>query len=211
MQMTVQHYLQGPSGNAEDRYTNTFHLNNGDGEPPVFEAIAAAINGFFVSLSGTILSGACIGPNSVIKIYDKQDIPPRVPLYTEVFPALSGGLGNLNLPNEVAICLSYATTFTSGVNNARRRGRMYLGPLNIGATDGAGGAEARPKATAVASTLGFVQTLLTQLEAQSVDWVMYSKTANTTGVINEFWIDNAFDTQRRRGVDSTNRTVLIPA
>jgi hypothetical protein len=38
------------------------------------------------------------------------------------------------------------------------------------------------------------------------DWCVYSPTSNMLFPISQIWVDDAWDTQRRRGVKATTRT-----
>jgi hypothetical protein len=44
--------------------------------------------------------------------------------------------------------------------------------------------------------------------AQNTTWLMYSKADNAYAKIESIWVDNAWDTQRRRGLKPTQRNVF---
>lgn len=89
---------------------------------------------------------------------------------------------------------------------ARRRGRIYLGPLHASA-----GAAGGPNADLLVSTAfqDVVLAAATELENTNVNlqWVVASDTAGEVYQVVGGWMDNAFDTQRRRGSAATVRTL----
>lgn len=105
-------------------------------------------------------------------------------------------------PPEVALCLSYATVDDPTLSTARRRGRIYLGPLRQ--TDVQ---DNRPQATLITDSLALGQALAQIGFASDTTWVMYSRTDQQTAKIESIWVDDAWDTQRRRGLAPTARTV----
>jgi hypothetical protein len=138
------------------------------------------------------------------RIYDLGDPPPReptiVPSTAWIKPTGSG------LPAEVAIVLS----FYGSRNLPRQRGRLFIGPLDTGVLSQATNAVVRPALESRdAIRRGAVNVLNT---TQNLTWVVISPTAATATVIENGWIDDAFDTQRRRGVAPSSRILFpIPA
>lgn len=122
-----------------------------------------------------------------------------------------------NLPNEVAITLSLEADLTGvperGPNKTRpaqrRRNRKYLGPLNVTNMELTEPTTSEQFVSASSRT-----SILTAYKARMVDdmrgsgWrpVVFSKTDWSEHPVVYSWIDNAFDTQRRRGNDATLRT-----
>lgn len=90
---------------------------------------------------------------------------------------------------------------------ARRRGRMFFGPLNDGARDGAQGAAVPPIVS------GALQLALVEAEktlADSVGGIQLGVFSRRDWVVRECrggFVDNAFDVQRRRGHRSTARSL----
>lgn len=139
--------------------------------------------------------------------------------------AMNGG--STPLPAEVAICVSYQGTPGPGLVQSRRRGRIYFGPLNTAASTNVGGV-ARPAAN-VRTQLGDRYNRLLQAVDGQVEAVVYSRpfagrvgavkdngepkpdlpprAAFTVG-IDQLWVDDEFDTQRRRGLQRTGRTLV---
>ncbi len=214
--------LQGTSGLPGDQYVNTFHVESlldfSD-----LSTIAPAIRDFYnvAGPTGTKVAGwisgraSRVANASKIKIYNLVDLKPRTPKIDFAWTLEPANVVP-NLPEEVALCLSYRGEPQSGSPAARRRGRIYLGPLNRDSALATAGNEDRPKTSEFVSLLGAAQRLQTALKAAQWQWVVYSRVGPTgpvdpsrTTPISYAWIDNAFDTQRRRGQKATTRTSQV--
>lgn len=143
--------------------------------------------------------------------YDLEDPEPRVPIDTETDTITLTATGAL--PSEVAACLSYYGVFTSGVNKASRRGRIYVGPTVAAATTVSGGRVLWSSATLTAYANAMDALASSVGATNGVRMMTYSPTlhavsgiAIATSVVVGGWVDNAPDTQRRRGTDATTRT-----
>lgn len=153
-----------------------------------------------------------------------MDLPePRAPIVEELFAIFPPA--SVALPHEVALCGSFQGDPEPGIPMARRRGRVYFGPLNSSAGAEAGG-DYRPSTAAlniVSSALGGLRDAGGDLEVVGWRWVVASMGArnNTNQAIpyedrpllpkmltpiTTVWCDNSFDTQRRRGTSPTART-----
>lgn len=215
-QMTFAH----DSGLAEDVAVNTFHfLHHGlvddfdnvrDMVRDFYDAIPAGSAQRVSASMSSALSGAW-----TLKLYDLTDAMPRVPkaTYTGTLAGLGGG--GQNLPSEVALCCSWKAAVSSGEAAARFRGRTFVGPLSATNALGPSGI-ARPDATFLTSVVNAGKALVAAGAASVVyDFVVYSPTrpgapgsGAKAAVITGGWVDNAFDTQRRRGEKATARTVF---
>lgn len=139
-----------------------------------------------------------------IRFYDLADAKPRPVKYSTFFNL--SPVGASALPSEVAACLSYSATPTAGISRARARGRLYIGPLatsalNSGILDG----DVRP-ADGLRGALMWAGSRLAASTAAT--WSLYSRTDDAMRAISEVAVDNALDTQRRRGADPTIRERL---
>lgn len=191
------------SGLPEDRVVNTFHMTGADAAA-AGEDIKAALARFYDTAStankiSDFMSAELAG-GALVKIYDMADASPRVPVYAGTF---SVDVSSTALPAEVAVCLSYRAPLASGVDPARRRGRIFIGPLSTGA---ASGNPARPAATMIACMAASAVRLADELNTAAFTWVVYSAAAAASVPITDGWIDNAFDTMRKRGEVATART-----
>lgn len=196
----------------EDVITNTFHF---EGPPSVdIENPLDMIEDFYTQTpSGASaiqewFSSDSYGGDALITAYNMEDPKPRAPIATrefEVVPSSTNGY-----PQEVALVLSYQADPVSGISQARRRGRLYIGGLIPSA-----GNDSRPGAAIITSLVRNAQDLLLASNASiNWKWVVYSPTrAASSSVADAFaevtngWVDNAWDTQRRRGLAPTTRNV----
>lgn len=101
------------------------------------------------------------------------------------------------LNRDVAICLSYY----AGFNRPRYRGRLYI-PACLVTTTIAGSNAAQGQMDKVAALV----PILAGLGGVNVDWGVYSRVDNVFRKATDYWVDNAWDTQRRRGKKSTARS-----
>lgn len=166
-----------------------------------------AFKDFYDDLSGIL--GEPIAQNGhQIKWYDLMTpVPPNYPLTTDTFNLASAPTGN-PLPSEVAICLSFQGARVSGFPQRRRRGRIYIGPLNQN-INSAG----RPSSGAISTIASAAATLTSNLKACSVPGTLgvWSHVDSLLVPVEDGWVDNSFDTQRRRGIVSTSRNTWVAA
>lgn len=93
---------------------------------------------------------------------------------------------------------------------ARLSGRLYVGPLcdtaNNSKVAGSGPAQVNP--TVGTALLDAIQDVYDQLAAasESLTLCVWSRAASLFTGVTHAQVDNAFDTQRRRGQDATTRT-----
>jgi hypothetical protein len=167
-----------------------------------YDEISARIEAAYADIS-TYLSVAVsrnVG-SSEITMYDMADTEPRVPVREDTF-TLGGAESAGLMPTEVALVLSFHGPFASGVANARRRGRLYLGPWTLERCD------YRPDSTLIGACIDFGETLSTNIGAADVLWSQHSPTASTEFAVVGGWVDDAWDTQRRRGYEPATRTTF---
>lgn len=149
---------------------------------------------------GSYFSDDIVTGDYTIKGYDLADAKPRAPMYesTRSLDTISTGDG---LPPEVALCFSYHADYVSGTAPARRRGRVYLGGL---ATASSSGGRPVGALTLVIAAAGR-DLLVASNSAVNWSWVQYSQTTSTGNNVVGGWVDDAWDTQRRRGIDASSR------
>lgn len=123
------------------------------------------------------------------------------------------------LPDEVAVCLSYHGDLTDIPEEdgairpaARRRGRIYFGPLWAGAVSQGAGLPVRPASVVQADLIDAATDLLAASDAAAEwTWVVPHAVATAGWSVVPVvggWVDNAWDTQRRRGISATQRTTF---
>jgi hypothetical protein len=195
----VQFVLHTADSNPENYATNTWCVA-GTSDADALEFVTA-LRAFYATMKG-YYSSLVAQNGHEIKVYDLSDPLPRAPISEQVFNFSTVPSG-APLPTEVAICLSFQGPKISGVPQARRRGRVYIGPLNTNAlhTDG------RPVAALVTALSTAGDVLLDAGGAPLTwDWSVFSPTSGTSVIVTNGWVDNEFDTQRRRGRKATGRT-----
>jgi hypothetical protein len=186
---------QGASGLSKDRFVNTLHFDGDQWDGGLCDELWGKINTF-----GTAhFAGMAAGTVHEIRCYN-PGLNPEGPYFSKkhaftITPGLAG-------PTEVALCLSYATVDNPEQSTKRRRGRIYLGPLKATDTN----AE-RPLQALMNDVLTLGEGIAQVGTAANVTWVMKSVTDNSYHKIESIWCDNAWDTQRRRGLAPLARTV----
>jgi hypothetical protein len=225
--MRLQHTYNHLSGMAEDAVVNTFHFSSGSGGAAVNATTGAQVaelvldfydeshTGQTNQIQTYIAEASMAASRHTIKVYDLDDDEPRVPVYQVT---TNNGTANNAVapgPAEVALCLSYRSTIESGTPMARRRGRIYIGPLNasVGEVDVAG--HFRPLATVRNNLVMAGRGLQVTARTAGWPWVVRHGGGSVDGEgttlafsseIFHCWCDDAFDTQRRRGPKPTTRT-----
>lgn len=160
---------------------------------------------FYDDLAGIL--GAPLAQNGhEVKYYDlEQAVPPNYPLAINNWN-LASNPSTTGLPSEVAICLSFQGVKTPGFPQNRRRGRVYLGPIATSINTAA-----RPSSGARSQICDAAATLCSNLKAADAPGLLsvWSHVDNDAVEVNDGWVDDTFDTQRRRGVQSTSRTTWV--
>lgn len=200
---------QADTGISRDNISNTFHFRyEGNHSPPDdTDNVLDMIEDLYCEAADPSSHPLGWWINSTIKraarlqIYDLSDPLPRAPIAEREITIGGPGGGN-KLPAEVALTCSFQGDRLSGESQSRRRGRIFLGPLNVTGTD-----MTIPGSTMIES-INMQFNELCDAAAASVmwEWVVYSPTGDTTAVVKNGWVDNAWDTQRRRGPRATTRT-----
>jgi hypothetical protein len=208
------------SGLPEDRIVNTFawvasdlaalQLDTVAGIPNFYNVAHAPAADKLASWMSPLIDHG--GNRVTIKYYDvtthldgsAHGSPVDIDTFT-----LSAPLAADPLPEEVAAVISFHGNLTdipeeSGSTRpaARHRGRVYIGPLNV---QGVNNVDASMSTPMMNSMVGAGRFLLGLAGGHFSVWsranaAMYTATGG--------FVDNAFDTQRRRGHDATSRTLL---
>lgn len=178
--------LQGESGLPQDVFENVLYFFTDD-EETVADGLADLYDGalFLAGWKGI-----------QIRSYD---LSGGQPTFQKDYPNAQAA-ASLSCPSEVAICLSYATVDNPEASTPRRRGRIYLGPLRYQEIQ-----SDRPTPTLRGQVLDFGAGLAQIGTGTAQTWKLYSKTDGQTADIESIWVDDAWDTQRRRGLEPTLR------
>lgn len=190
----VQVSIQGSTGLPKDRYVHTLHFEG--------DTWGAGLADELWSKWQT-LRAACLGDYAIGKHRISAYTPganPGGPYFTKEYTL---GVASTSAgPAEVACCLSYATVDDPERSLPRRRGRIYLGPIASSLVN-----NTRPPTTVKDAVLAYGQGIAQVGLASNVTWSMYSATDDAYAKIESIWVDDAWDTQRRRGWAPTARTV----
>lgn len=205
-QVVLQYFTNIP----EDVASNTLYFVTSGTEITEAECeeavtrLAAFYSGFDEYLAPTVVRS----PGASVNIYDMADSMPRQPLFPGWGFTLAASNSAFNIPTECAIVMSYHAAFTSGIPNARRRGRIYLGPWNGLSNNSGGATEFSQPASALVTAITGAADELSTLHAEDIVWSQRSSTTQAVAPVAGGWVDNAWDTQRRRGNSPTNRTTF---
>lgn len=194
----------------KDYVTNRFHFSTVGAAPIItdFDNVRDMLKDFYTvappaggNALTTWLDSGLNGP-AIVKAYALEDSPPRAPVYESTFAFNPTGTGTL--PSEMAIVMSFQAARVSGQVQARRRNRVYLGPWGTSAS--AGGRPAAGLVTQIARC----GEQLAEAASSSVNWnwVIWSPTNSQDYQVDNGWVDNSWDTQRRRGLSATSRTTF---
>lgn len=192
------HYF---TGLPEDVVTNTVHWWVDTTDFDVAANVVAARLAPGMDALGPLMP-ACVSRDCEILVYDLAEPEPRTPkTFTNTIPAASVAAG---LPLEVCLVASFSAYPPA---TARRRGRLYLGPFNTG-----------QQIASTSSTFPRPQpAMVTGVAAVAAGWaalgtspdnnmVIYSRAAGAFYNVTGGWVNDEFDTQRRRGVRESTRT-----
>lgn len=142
------------------------------------------------------------------ELFGNQTLSTPLTAEPDTFTLAAAGSGSTyGFPNEVAICLSYNATApgSPAVPAPSRRGRLYIGPLGVISAGTANASEIRPAAQFLGDIASAGRYLAERSSDADGNWVVYSRKLNAFSVIDEGWVDNAWDTQRRREIAATSR------
>lgn len=196
--------FQSDSELPRDSMVNTFYFEGGGSDP---ENVGDMLYDFYqeqptdstFSIAEAMTTTALTGVVT-IKGYDLADPQPRAPIYDDTRTLTGLGVGDA-LPTEVALVLSYRADYESGVPAARKRGRIYLGGLQAGYN-----VAGRPTSTLCSNIAKSARDLLVAANSSvSWSWVQYSQTLEVGSAVQAGFVDNAWDTQRRRGTEANDR------
>jgi len=190
----------------ENQVVNRLHFGTAStpATNPQLVAIVLAVRAFYSSFD-QFLSPRLSGDGR-IRLYDMADPEPRVPIMLDdcdITPSTSDPF-----PEEIALAMSFQAAAVSGENQARRRNRIFIGPVAGNAQAVVDGI-ARPHVDFRAAIQTGANGLL-DLDGgtDGISWVVRSETTGAVAGVDNGWIDNAWDTQRRRGSSPTLRTTF---
>lgn len=199
----TQTILKSDNGIAADFITNTMAWVTA-APFGVTTDYTAAIKDFYDDITAQLSSDVAQNGHE-IKYYDLPGPgAPNYPVAMDTFNLSTNPTGS-PLPSEVSVVCSFQAPKTPGLPQSRRRGRIYIGPLNTG-INSAG----RPGGSNLSSIASAMQTLQANMVAAAVpaELAVWSSVDQAAVICTDGWLDNAFDTQRRRGVSASSRTTF---
>lgn len=229
--------LAATSGIPADGATNDFAFLAADTSSGTLDGITQSIVDLYTlghtsNALGVYLSSALSRSASAcgIDVYDLtghlDGSPTGSPIYTTAFTLPGVGFSAANQPSEVAVVFAYLadgweTIPETAINpspppatlrpRSRYRGRMYLGPLTDKPTDN--DANGNPRPTDSTFLADCAAQWFAFMDERGGDFGVWSRADAQIRLVAPgglVTIDNAYDTQRRRGVAPTARTQLFP-
>lgn len=211
------------SGLPEDIVVNTFAVDFGGGTD--YGDVFTAFDRFYntpigagtLSLSNNIGWTVERSDGLRMEVVEDPQTPPNVPSAISVTDLdVSSSTGDPMdgpidpLPQEVSVCSSF---FASGYPDVsptpgRLRGRVYIGPLGFNTIAGvAEGLPSRPGTEIIDLIAATTQRLVGDLDADGHALCVWSRVDGVFRPVVGGWVDNEWDTQRRRGRKRTTRTM----
>lgn len=209
-QFTIPYFTNLPT----DVVVNDWHFSFIIGNPDTsdYEDLRDDLIAFYNAVYSGALGGDAMAPwmrpaDASLKIYNINDPTPRAPRWEGPAALADNRVSASGIPLESAICCSFQGDQVSGAPQARRRGRVFLGGWGSATEPGDATTFPGPDVALIASINTAAETLVGSAFADGWQWVVYSRVNNTGAPITNGWVDDAWDTQRRRGNAPTSRAV----
>lgn len=230
---TPDHYhamvvLGGPGVASSERKTWNLYFRNdtGGGSEGAADAIAARLQAFLdYNVPGEARSvGQYIAANvaraAELRVYDLGEAGtppnPRTP-FIRALNLAAPAVDDYTLPPDCAIRLTIraadAPLTAQSLSNPkvrprRRTGGFYFGPLTTATLQTVGlGPRGNVRAGVVAGLAQACKDLATASVLQAVRWVLLSPTTGDSWEVTDGFVDEEFDTIRKRGLEQPARTV----
>lgn len=130
--------------------------------------------------------------------------PHGVPIEMDTF-TLGASSGDAALPADVCVGLSFHADITyTGRKAARQRGRVFLGPMADNASVVNQNATTKEAEVGTAFTDDLLSAAATLLAAEPT-WSVWSRADAALHAVIGGWVQNRFDSQRRRRTAATSR------
>ena len=153
----------------------------------------------------------CMGPTVSFSYVDWEDEDNvSVPMPDEGFTVGTAD----GLPNEVGLVLSFKCDPYGGHRRQSFYNRVYLGPfITTANTSLTSTGPGRPSGNLRDDILAGYTNLVEAMDIFGADagrHCVYSPTHDSSGLVASAWVDDAWDTQRRRGVEPTEKNFWEP-
>lgn len=201
-QITLPFFTNLPT----DVITNTLYFQGAGTFEEDYPDLTAPLNAFYEAIYAIGMANYIDEALATIKYYDMEQPAPRVPEVVSLGLDVSNSASTV--PTEVAAVLSFQGTQVSGIPQARRRGRIYIGGLVAGQiTTSAVDAFPILSTAFITDVNDAAEALRDTANGLSIGWRVYSPTLGTFAAVANGWVDNSPDTQRRRSVAASSRTL----
>ena len=189
--------FQGASNLPEDRFVNTWHFVRLDSLSSAADVLTPHFDAFYSAINPWLSS--YVAETVEVRYYDLADLEPRVP-EIRTFSKGAAAVAGQHVPLEATVVLSF---HGEPPITGRRRGRVYIGPLNDDAVSAGDGTNPPRVGSGITTALATAAGAF--LDEQN-GWRIRSSVPSENFVpVVGGWVDNELDTQRRRGVVSTSR------
>lgn len=168
-------------------WANVFHFTDDDLPAVASAQIAAMLDDFYIGIASRLSAGWTL-TEFQIKDMATQEV--------RVFPRVLAGLQVTdNLPNEVALVISW----TTAVRSRRTRGRTYLAGFTETSNTGNTGNAGRPNSDMLDVVVPAASALISVSKPARL--VIYSRVGLSSAEVSGGYINNEWDSQRRRSSD----------
>lgn len=203
----AQSVVQSLTGDSADSSSNTFAWNVASPlDDAVVDDLAAAMSGFYQDLvaGGMMFGYSPLG--AIAKFLVATTAVPNYPLFQRNI-SWGGANNSVELPEEVALCASYANDTLTSVSPKRRRGRIYISGHS--ASNNTSGRPTTATQTALATAYRDYVDACNDITGVTAG--VWSRTDAVVYNVERIWVDNEWDTMRSRGGKSTARVTLAPS
>lgn len=178
---------------TRDRYVNVFHMSTPNPAPDM-DDIAGQVCGLWQSKYGSTTHEVNC------RVYELGP-PPNVPLANVTLAA--GSAWDIQSARELALCLSFAG---DNRGDKRRRGRLYLAPhITTVALPQIGLRPTQAQLDWALSWYGESNDSLPDLGGPDWTFGIWSEAGQHFTQSEQAWVNDDWDTQRRRGLRESNR------
>jgi len=204
MTTLAQVTLLTAGADSADNQSNGFYVSDSGISEANMDSWTTALQTFYSSLIALQALKGLAQNNHIVKFYDVGGAPPNYPVYETTWNFANANPAT-DLPQEVALAVSYKNNSNNSVPRARRRGRIYISGWSE-ARNTAG----RPTNTAYESLATAYADYCDDVNViAAFTAVIYSRVQDITNNVEEVWCDNEWDTVRRRGGVATIRSTAL--
>lgn len=199
--LTVE--INSPSGLPRDAQQNNWWFEGPDAPDNVeWEAVRSALSAFYAEWQSSRSQFSLVGTGRLLA----RDVglpSPAEPVYESVMTF--GHANKPPLPLDCAAVVTFAAPPTPGVKVQSLRNRIYLGGLATEVNDSDGRIAGTFRTAVATGYNNFASALLANTDFEHI---VYSPKLDDAFVVDEAWMNNQWDTQRRRDRPASQRTMF---